>query len=169
MATYTLIESQVLGSGGAATVTFLAIPDTYTDIKIVASARTTRAEVFDAFVMRFNNDTTSGNYTAKRLYGSGSSTASDSNNNGMPFMTGVTATASIFGNAEMYIPNYAGGLAKSVSVDGVSENNATTAYVSLYAFLWSGTDAINRIDITSESATNMLEFSTFYLYGISNS
>jgi hypothetical protein len=167
-----LITSVTVGSGGAASVTLPAtgtIPATYTDLKVIVSARTNRALVVDGIVMRFNGDTTSGNYTAKRLYGSGSgSPASDSPNNGMPFMNGNTSTASTFGNAEIYIPNYAGSNAKSSSVDGVNENNATEAYAAIYAFLWSGTAAITTITITSETSATILEGSTFYLYGISN-
>ena len=166
-----LITSVTVGAGGAASVTLPAtgtIPATYTDLKVIVSARTNRALVVDGIVMRFNGDTTSGNYTAKRLYGNGSSAASDSPNNGMPFMNGNTSTASTFGNAEIYIPNYAGSNAKSSSVDGVNENNATEAYAGLYAFLWSGTAAITTITITSETSATILEGSTFYLYGISN-
>ena len=167
--TYTLIASSTVGSGGAANIEFTSIPATYTDLLIKMSLRSNRSLVVDGIVMRFNNDTTSGNYTAKRLYGNGSSTASDSPNNGMPFMDGNTATSSTFGNAEIYIPNYTGSNAKSASVDGVNENNATEAYASLYAFLWSGTAAISSIKITSETADTILQYSTAYLYGISNS
>jgi hypothetical protein len=167
--TYTLIASYE-ATGSVANIEFTTIPATYTDLLIKMSLRSNRSLVVDGIVMRFNNDTTSGNYTAKRLYGSGSgSPASDSPNNGMPFMNGNTATSSTFGNAEIYIPNYAGNTAKSASVDGVSENNATEAYASLYAFLWSDTAAISSIKITSETADTILQHSTAYLYGIKNS
>ena len=167
--TYTLIASSTVGSGGAANIEFTSIPATYTDLLVKMSLRSNRSLVVDGIVMRFNNDTTSGNYTAKRLYGNGSSAASDSPNNGMPFMDGNTATSSTFGNAEIYIPNYAGSNAKSASVDGVNENNATEAYAAIYAYLWSGTAAISSIKITSETADTILQYSTAYLYGISNS
>jgi hypothetical protein len=168
--TYTLINSATVGSGGVANIEFTSIPSTYTDLLIKMSLRSNRSLVVDGIVMRFNNDTTSGNYTAKRLYGSGSgSPASDSPNNGMPFMDGNTATSSTFANAEIYIPNYAGSNQKSSSVDGVNENNATEAYAAIYAYLWSGTAAISSIKITSETADTILQYSTAYLYGISNS
>jgi len=168
--TYTLIASSTVGSGGAANIEFTSIPATYTDLLIKMSLRSNRSIAVDGIVMRFNNDTTSGNYTAKRVYGSGSgSPASNSPNDGMTFMNGNTATSSTFGNAEIYIPNYAGSTAKSSSVDGVSENNATEAYAGIYTLLWSGTSAISSIKITSEEADTILQYSTAYLYGIKNS
>jgi len=168
--TYTLIASSTVGSGGVSNIEFTSIPSTYTDLLIKMSLRSNRALAVDGIVMRFNGDTTSGNYTAKRIYGSGSgSPTSDSANNGLAIMNGNTATASVFANAEAYIPNYTGGNAKSVSADGVSENNATEAYAVLYSLLWSGTSAISSIKITSETADTILQYSTAYLYGISNS
>jgi hypothetical protein len=43
-----------------------------------------------------------------------------------------SSTASTFGTADIYVPNYAySGNYKSVSTDSVSENNTTTAYATL--------------------------------------
>jgi hypothetical protein len=166
--TYTLISSSTVGSGGAANIDFTSIPSTYTDLLLKVSLRSNRALAVDGIVMRFNGDTTGGNYTAKRMYGSGSGTpTSDSANDGMAIMNANTATASTFANAEIYIPNYASANYKSVSADGVTENNATEAYAVLYSFLWSSTSAINRINITPEAGTLIMQYSTAYLYGIS--
>jgi hypothetical protein len=169
--TYTLITSSIVGSGGVANIDFSSIPATYTDLLLKVSLRSDRALAVDGLVMRFNNDTTSGNYTAKRIYGTGASSTvfSDSDNRGMAIMNGDTSTASTFANAEIYIPNYAGSTAKSVSADGVSENNAAEGYPVLYAFLWSGTSAINRITISPDVGTLIMQYSTAYLYGIKNS
>jgi hypothetical protein len=169
MANMELIEAKTAGSGGVSSFDFTSIPATYTDLVIKISSRSNRTIAVDGIIMRFNNDTTSGNYTAKRIYGSGSGTpVSDSNNSGMAIMNGNTATTSTFANAEIYISNYVGSNAKSASADGVSENNATEAYPVLYSLLWSGTSAINRVTITPEVGTLILEGSTAYLYGISN-
>ena len=167
--TYTLIASSTVGSGGVSSIDLQSITSTYTDLLVKLSLRSNRALAVDGITIYFNNDTTSGNYTAKRLYGTGSSVGSDSNAAGMLAMNGDTATASTFGNAEIYIPNYTGSNAKSVSIDGISENNGTEAYQGLGAFLWSGTSAINRVTIIPEVGTTILQYSTAYLYGISNS
>jgi hypothetical protein len=78
---------------------------------------------------------------------------------------GATSTASTFTNWEMYVPNYANtSYNKSVSVDMASEQNATLAYVALYAGLMASTNAVNQITIFPQ--TTFVEYSTASLYGI---
>jgi len=74
-------------------------------------------------------------------------------------------TASTFGNAEIYLPNYAGNTNKSASIDMVSEQNATSTYMGLVAPLWSNTAAITSITLTGASG-NLAQYSTATLYGI---
>jgi hypothetical protein len=77
-------------------------------------------------------------------------------------------TANTFGNGEIYIPNYAGSTQKSVSADAVAENNsATYIYSALNAGLWTGTAAITSIKLLIPSY-NFVQYSTAYLYGVSN-
>jgi hypothetical protein len=164
-ANYVLLEKISVGAAGASSVTFSGIPQTgYTDLVVKVSARDGASSVIDGVVVRFNNDTTSGNYTARRLIGSGSAASSDTNNVGA-FAVGNTATANTFSNCEIYIPNYTSSTAKSVSIDNVAETNATTQYMGLSAFLYSGTAAITSIQISGESSS-FLQYSTFYLYGV---
>jgi len=162
-ANYILIDRIELNAS-AASVTFSNIPQTgYTDLKIVVSGRTNRALEVDGLNISFN---TGGTYSGRRLYGTGSGAGSDTTYAGMPFMTAANATANTFGNAEFYIPNYTGSNAKSFSIDGVGETNATTTYMGLGAGLWSGTSAITSITITPETGTAILAGSTFSLYGL---
>ncbi len=168
--TFTQIGSaQVIGSGGAASFDFTSIPATYTDLVVKVSARTNRSLEVDGLLVRFNNDNTSGNYSGRRIYGAGSgSGGSDTTYAGMPFNTATNATASTFGTIDLYIPNYAGSTAKSFSVDGAGENNATTTYMGFGAGLWTGTAAITRITLYPETGTLFNQYSTAYLYGVSN-
>jgi hypothetical protein len=173
--TYTLIASNTVGSGGTATVTFSSIPATYTDLLLRISAR---ANVNNYGIrVRFNSDTGT-NYTWRRLEGNGASTSSNSNTTfGSPYNTFIyssannqsTQTASTFGNMDLYIPNYAGSNYKSTSHDGANENNGTDAYANLIAGLWSSSAAINSITLTGDGVVDFVQYSTFYLYGISNS
>ena len=160
---YVLLETIAL-TQSAASVTFDNLPTSgYTDLKIVVSARTTLgSSVVDGLGITFN---TGGTYSVRRLYGTGSAAASDTTNSA-PFTTASTATASTFGNAEIYIPNYRSSNAKSFSVDGVSENNATAAYAGLMAGLWSGTAAITSIVLASPGSASFVADSTFSLYGV---
>ena len=161
--TYELIASNTVGVLGASTVVFSSIPSTYTDLKIVCSTRTATAAIGDGVYLAL-----SGTLSAKRLYGTGSAAASDSDYYGA-WDNGVTSTSSTFGNTEFYIPNYAGSSAKSFSSDSVSENNASTAYASLIAHLSTSTSAISSITLGTESGSNFVQYSSFYLYGIKNS
>ena len=150
----------------ASSVTFDNIPQTgYTDLKIVASARTNRALEVDSAVLRFNGDTTSGNYSGRRFYGTGSGIASDTNPAGL-FTTGATATSNVYGNSDVYIPNYTSNTAKSFSFDNSQESNATTSYMALQANFWTGTAAIYQIVLTPEVGTLFNIGSNFSLYGI---
>jgi len=170
--TYTLIASSIVGSGGATTITFSSIPSTYTDLLVKASLRNDRSAVAEDYGIFFNGDTTSGNYSAKELLGSGSAASSRSAYNYGLLVVSNNSTANTFGNLEVYIPNYAGSAAKSASVDAVTENNATEAYAGLTARLWTGTAAITSITIDKgdSGVTNtFLQYSTAYLYGISSS
>ena len=172
--TYTLISSVTVGAGGASSIDFTSIPATYTDLLLDLSIRSNRAtEVYDTGRIRFNSDSGS-NYTAsRRLYGNGSSAVSDApaiTNSGLFEMpTAAGATASTFGNIQIYIPNYAGSNYKSYSNDGVSENNGTAAYASLIAGLWNSTAAITAVNLLPYSGSQFVQYSTAYLYGIKNS
>ena len=167
MPTYTQIGSAVtVGSGGAASIDFSSIPTTYTDLVVKISGRTNLAAVSDFYRMKLNNSSTS--FSGRYLYAAGSgSPASGTETNYAGPVPGATSTTSTFGNVEIYIPNYAGSTNKSFSVDAVAENNATLAEMALYAGLWSNTSAINQITITP-NASSFLQYSTAYLYGVSN-
>lgn len=162
--TYKKIASVTVTGATQATIEFTSIPADYTDLIIKLSARTNRAATTDRFILGFNGLST--NRSSRWLVGDGSAAGSYSDatsiiNDGS---TGGNATASTFGNAEIYIPNYAGNTNKSVSSDGVGENNATGANSSLSAGLWSSTSAITSIQISAIGSyvTN----STAVLYGI---
>jgi hypothetical protein len=164
--TYTLISSVTVGSGGAATIGFTSIPSTYTDLVLKTSLRTDRALEIDAILFTLNASTS--NFTGRRLFGDGSSATSDTVTRIILIANAATSTSSTFSNNEIYIPNYAGSTNKSYSVDGVAENNATFARADLTAGLWSDTSAITSITLTPNIGPNFIQYSTAYLYGISN-
>ena len=117
--TFTLIASSTVGSGGAASIDFTSIPSTFTDLVVKVSSRSSDASVVAGITVQFNSDTTSGNYTWKRLYGDGSSAPGSDSNFNFVLISAANNTANTFGNGEIYIPNYAGSSAKSISADSV--------------------------------------------------
>jgi len=162
--TFELIASSTVGAGGAASITFSSISASYTDLKILVS---TRGDTTSGVINLSFNGVTS-NLSGKTLYGSGSATGSTSPASTIPVQSNwSTSTASTFGNAEFYIPNYTSSNYKSVSADAVAENNATEGYDWLTAGLWSNTAAITSITLTSNSS-NFAQYSTAYLYGVKN-
>jgi hypothetical protein len=170
--TYTLISSVTVGSGGAATIDFTSIPATYTDLKLVISGRTTEANYYSNLIMTFNGSSAA-NYSFLRFIGIGSGTSTDGPFTGQSNIyigetDGSTATANTFGSFDVYILNYTGSTYKSISIDKAMENNSSTNYIlGFVAALWSNTSAINRITLTPTSG-NFVQYSTAYLYGISN-
>ena len=159
-------STATVGNGGAASIAFTSIPGTYTDLKILFTARNSRSlSVGQDFTVRFNGTTTS--VTARMLQGEGGgSAASYSTADSQGVSTSDNAGVKIFGNYEIYIPNYTSTNYKAFSVDSVSENNATSAFNQLTAGLWSSTAAITSVTIIPSSPNSWMEFSSGTLYGI---
>ena len=162
--TMTLIETKTLGTA-AASIEFTSIPQTYTDLVVLFSARTNRANHQDFILIR-PNSLTSG-LSARRLFGNGSSSFSFTDTVAYGGnATGDTATSNTFGNSMCYIPNYTGSTAKSFSLDGAAENNATDTGIGITASLSTTTAAITSLLFLPEVGTTILAGSTASLYGI---
>jgi len=169
-ATFTLISSVTVGSGGAANIEFTSIPATYTDLQVLTSFRASDSGTWQSALVTFNSATT--NFGVRRLYAYGGSTTGSDSYSGGSNMTGHfatynSATANVFSNGSIYIPNYTGSTNKSMSSDSVTENNAADNILGLTAGLWSNTAAITSIKFVPYTG-NFMQYSTAYLYGISN-
>jgi hypothetical protein len=166
-ANYVLLEKITVGAAGASSVTFSGIPQTgYTDLVVKWSARGDAGSISRSVGLTFNGSTTS--YSSQYLQGDGSAASAGTGGSTNIYAgecTAFNATASTFANQELYIPNYASSNNKSVSVDSVSETNATTIYSSLTAGLWSNSSAITSIGLAPQTG-NFIQGSTFYLYGV---
>jgi hypothetical protein len=162
---YVLLERIELNAS-AASVTFANIPQTgYTDLKVVASARFTNAAISTGMAVRFNGVGT--NQSARFIQGNGAAASSFTDTTIYGDTDGANATANTFSSFELYVPNYTSSNNKSVSIDNVMENNATTAYSMLEAGLWSSSAAITSITFQDYSASaSFVANSTFSLYGL---
>ena len=158
----TVIEHIEVGSGGAASIVFDLIPDTYTDLYLVCSLRSSRAGNIDDIIGCDINGS-SANFTTRYLYGSGSSVTSGTSQF-VFFSTAASSTSNTFSNGELYIPNYAGSTNKSISVNNVSENNATGAYMNITAQLWAQTAAITSLTLVTNHG--FVQYSSATLFGI---
>lgn len=172
------IEKVTVPSGGAASITFSAIPDTFTDLVVKLSVRGSSSNTYPRWMLYQFNGSTSG-YSARTLVAAntlspasyslttGTTNSLTGGRLGDGWIAPSNATASTFSNATWYIPNYKSSVAKSHSFDGVSETNGTGPWAAeIIAGLWTGTDAITSITISVSDSMNFVEHSTASLFGV---
>ena len=155
-----LIEEISVGAGGAASIEFTGIPQDGVDLVLIASGRLTGGA--DAADLRFNSDSGS-NYSQVRLTGTGSTVSAygfTADRINVEF-SGNDQTANTFGNLSIYVSNYASTANKKVSIDAVTENNAS-AKQELTAGGYSTSSAITSLQLIKAFA----QYSTASLYKI---
>ena len=163
-----LIAKQTVGSAGAASVTFSSIPQTFTDLVVKVTGRSTVSRASNGFLFDIRPNSSSANMTRRSVYGDGSTATSGSGSDGHNMaLNPSNYTANTFSSTDVYIPNYTSSNFKSISTDTVSENNATEVLTLLGAMLWSNTAAITSLQFTPLGGS-FTEFSEFTLYGISS-
>ena len=170
--TYTLISSNVLSSS-AASVTFSAIPATYTDLVVRCSVRSARSANFYSLKLIINGTTTSV-YSRTYLNDGGGTplsgrSAATTQSLTYESINADTSTASTFANVEYYIPNYTSSSNKPTSYFGAGETNASVASLTAQANLVQIASAITSLEFSFPDASNIVSGSSFYLYGIKNS
>ena len=173
--TYVALAKTVL-TGNQATITFSAIPGTYTDLCLVVSARTDRASQYNDEIAIKLNSSGGGSYSQTGIYGLNATvynvarTTANAQLIRYNYTSASTATSNTFGSLEIYIPNYAGTTQKPISTTYAAENNSSTQwFVGANAALGNVTSAITSIELTSFNAANFVSGSRFDLYGIKNS
>lgn len=159
-------------STSASNIDFTSIPQGYKDLLIVTSLRSSRTSSTDGahIALTFNNNTSS-IYSFRHIRGTGSAASSytEANTTSMNLYSQADSssdTANTFSNNSIYIPNYTGSNNKSVSVDSVYENNATTAGQHLVSGLWASSAAITSVKLTEGFGNNWVQYTTATLYGI---
>ena len=170
---YESIATYVIGSGGAADVTFSSIPSTYKHLQIRYLLRSAAANVDNGYSsVQFNGDTGSSNYYfAHFLQGTGSAaSAADLGTNAIIYTgggAGNNAGANIFGAGIIDILDYASGNKYPTvrSLGGVDTNGA--GRILLSSGFWFNTTAITSIRFgTAAFGANLLQYSHVALYGI---
>jgi len=164
---YTLIATVTVGAGGAASIDFTSIPQTYTDLMLVCSTRITASSFGGDTGIKINGTTT--NYSGRMLVGDGSATSSQTTTSSYRFggfTEGSTATSNVFASTNFYIPNYTGSTNKTISIDTVTESAVNNGYQGIQATLWSNTAAITSLTLLDTGGTNFVQYSTASLYGI---
>lgn len=169
--TFKLIDKTTL-TGSQANITFTGLgsySSDYTDLLILCSIRTDRANTWDYINTEFNSS--SSNLSFLVVQGGDGTTYTSSGSVGrVGTGNGANATANTFSNHSIYIPNFSSSDYKSISTDSVGETNASNGtYADLTASLWSSISAITSIKLLSGSGSNFVSGTSVYLYGIKNS
>jgi hypothetical protein len=167
--TYTLIASNVLTTT-AASVTFSAIPATYTDLVLKFSARSNYSSTGIGWLYTtFNGASTLfSSLWIENNYGTAGTSLLHNTSKIYPgYVPFLSYSSSVFGTAEMYIPSYASSEYKPLSVLSAVEKDDPLGYNSAVAASWSNTAAITSITMTPEFGS-LVSGSSFYLYGIKN-
>lgn len=166
------IYTQTVGSGGAASITFNNIPQTFNHLRVVVSGRGMNSGTIETMYLRFNGDSSS-LYSESMMYSA--NTGLFANRYSAQTLTqmisnvGDTALANTFSNIEIYIPNYKStSFFKSYTVDCAGANNSTAYEAKRHsnqAGLYRSTSAITSITLGGYSA-NIKQGTTATLYGI---
>jgi hypothetical protein len=170
--TFTFISSNVLGTS-TASVTFSAIPSTFTDLLLRYSFRENSASAIGSVFVTFNGDS-SALYSRTRLRLDNSNprvSESSRSSSATGFsVLGIanSGTANTFSSNQLYMANYTGTTNKPFSTFDTALNNSDTSNdLSVLAGLYRSSSAITSITI--EGSASLLSGSSFYLYGIKNS
>jgi len=170
--TFELISTTTVATAAHA-VTVSSIPQTYTDLAILISARSDNSGSSE---MQFAINSVTTGYSNKMVYtNNGTSALSASASNAFytwgGAVVGSGATANTFSNCFVYFPNYSSTtIAKSMSSDATAENNATASIIWLNAGLNTTTAAITSLTFYCWQAfINFVPGTTFTLYGIKKS
>jgi hypothetical protein len=165
----TLIETIEVGNGGATSINFTSVPQSYTDLVLIISAREKNiSDVRQPIFLTFNNNTSG--YSDRILLGDGSVSSTTSNSYGAGsfvmagYATSVTASANTFASTRVYIPGYTSSKQKTFSTDSVTENNSSFSIQSIQAQIWANTSAITSIQLTTYTAFS--QYTTASIYGI---
>lgn len=162
------IASNTLTSN-TASVTFSSISGTYQHLQLRINARTDRSAVDDFLLVRFNSDTGS-NYTYHILRGNGSAVTAVGGTSqasiDAPWVSAASASADMFGSVIIDIHDYASSTKYKTTrtVSGYDQNGSGS--IRLSSGLWLNTNAITSISIAPGLGTNLVNKSTFALYGI---
>jgi hypothetical protein len=156
-------------SGTPGTVTFNNIPQTYTDLLVKISARSSVSAANSEMYITYNGDLGS-NYSTTWLTGNGSSASSSRGSNNGAVVTiqinGATSTSNTFGSIDVYTPNYTSSLFKQTTVEGVIENNTTAHDSRLISYLYRSNAPLTSTTFSAVGGA-FVAGSTFTLYGIS--
>lgn len=169
MASFDLIATQTVGSGGAASIQFNSIPQTYTDLCVKLSWRQA-GNVNTGADAKWTINSNTSSYAIKYCYGYNGTAYANSGSANFGIVVNQSNTlASSFSNTELYFPNYTSSNYKSMLSQSLSADNTGANFIVFTAGSWSNTAAITSLKFEDYYGNNLVQYSTASLYGISKS
>jgi hypothetical protein len=153
-------------SSSVASASFTNIPQSYSDLVVLLSVRTTAAEEASSLHISLNGLAQSVS-TSQYLVTNAGAPFGGSSTGWVAYANGNTSTANIFSNTELIISDYATNNYKTLTSDTVQENNGSTAYMGFLSNVWANTSPVTSITITPVNGS-LAQFSTVTLYGVKN-
>jgi hypothetical protein len=158
-------------SGGASSISFIGIPQTYQHLQLRFVGRTVASDTAENAWIRFNDDT-SGNYSWHYLEGDGSTSNTGGGADSTRLLAGRLAAANsgsnIFAATIIEILDYAN-TTKSKTVrtlGGIDRNGSGNLRQDSGLYFDYGKPSVTSIQISNGNGQNYAEYSTFALYGV---
>ena len=159
------IETVTVGSGGATSITFSAIPSTYKHLQVRAICKMPQ---YESIILRFNGISTN-SYSRHYIQGSGSA----ANANGAANLTSISNLLYADGSAT---DNYGAFITDILDYSSTDKNTTTrtlwgqdfngSGYLGLDSGAFYISNAVSTITLTTSGAATISEHSSFALYGI---
>jgi hypothetical protein len=170
--TYKLIASTITTTN-TGPVSFTSIPDTYTDLVLKLSVRSSASATGETVWLQINDDTSISQYQFSRSRISNASITKDGSgfSNAQWFASSIanSGMASMFTAWEIYIPEYKNtGVQKQALSDNSFPSNNSDNASEYFGYAWNSTAAINKITV-KYNGPNFQAGSAFFLYGITKS
>lgn len=162
--TYSAIQTQTINSA-VSSVTFINIPQNYTDLKILVSARSTNNSHRMYLQIAVNGSST---LTGLRLMGyDNTNTLSGSGQtNQIGFAPGTATGTGVFSNTDISIPSYSSSTTHAILTESVhDENSSVYNSIGLYANYFGTSAAVTSLTFTLDLG-NFDVGTTFTLYGV---
>lgn len=164
--TYTSIATVTLSTTDSEIV-FSSIPATYKDFVLVGRLRTGYAALSEPLRIRFNGDSTTGNYNRVALFGDGTSASGYTDGPGEIIVdagaTAASATAATFSHIKLEMLDYSVNDRHKL---GVTYSDVAAVQTRRQAVRWGSNSPINSISISAYFGGVFSVGSTLSLYGI---
>lgn len=166
------IASSTASGGSTSTITFSSIPQTFTHLQLRCFSKSGAGQSADQIGIRFNGDTTQGNYSFHQLDANGSAVdpyGSGSLYTWTTMTTSGTSIANTYGTGIVDIFDYSNTNKNKTVRTMTGHDQNGSGRVGLRSGAWYSTSAITSFSLFYQSTGGFIDGSRFDLYGIMSS